>query len=442
MKLKTVSQNQSQKEVVININSATVDHVAFGCYDPLTTGGLTFGFTGGYTVSDSGTQQQLNDGTVSLTANATNYIEYSFSSNSVVVNQTAFTVGNVALYIVVAGASSITSISKVKAEAQQKFGTPIGGSTPLSNATPLANGTASAGTSGSASRADHVHPLPAVATQTTDGLMSATDKTKLDGLGSSGVTQIIAGSNITISPTGGTGAVTINATGGGSTSLSTKNVFDLKSASTTSLVVGVYGGKANNIAGSGFYNSSNNIRTIPDTNITLPANSSGYIVYRNNLGGSLTYVDVASVYTTTQKPLYYFVTNSSGVTTLDDVRHSFVNFDMFAPIKEIVFTSWTTGTVYSSSVNFVDLNTTGSTWNLLPRRIVLQCTTSELGYAAGDMSTISTYEPAVVISQGFIRVITQTTLPQVLNRTAGSIGALATVTAANWKIVLILEPVM
>ena len=33
--------------------------------------------------------------------------------------------------------------------------------------------------------------------------------------GSSGVTQIIAGTNVTISPTGGTGAVTINATGGG-----------------------------------------------------------------------------------------------------------------------------------------------------------------------------------------------------------------------------------
>jgi hypothetical protein len=30
------------------------------------------------------------------------------------------------------------------------------------------------------------------------------------------VTQIIAGTNVTISPTGGTGAVTINSSGGGS----------------------------------------------------------------------------------------------------------------------------------------------------------------------------------------------------------------------------------
>lgn len=37
------------------------------------------------------------------------------------------------------------------------------------------------------------------------------------GGGGGGVTQIIAGTNITISPAGGTGAVTINATGGGGT---------------------------------------------------------------------------------------------------------------------------------------------------------------------------------------------------------------------------------
>src|ERR1700728_435264 len=36
--------------------------------------------------------------------------------------------------------------------------------------------------------------------------------------GSGGVTQIIAGKNITISPVGGTGAVTINASGGGGSS--------------------------------------------------------------------------------------------------------------------------------------------------------------------------------------------------------------------------------
>jgi hypothetical protein len=38
------------------------------------------------------------------------------------------------------------------------------------------------------------------------------------GGGGGGVTQVIAGTNITISPTGGTGVVTINSTGSGGTS--------------------------------------------------------------------------------------------------------------------------------------------------------------------------------------------------------------------------------
>lgn len=42
--------------------------------------------------------------------------------------------------------------------------------------------TASAGSSNAFSRYDHVHPLPAVATVSVNGLMSAIDKTKLDGL--------------------------------------------------------------------------------------------------------------------------------------------------------------------------------------------------------------------------------------------------------------------
>jgi|GEM_PF-4430250 len=54
--------------------------------------------------------------------------------------------------------------------------------TPLSNALPLAPGTPAAGSAGEASRADHVHPLPPVATTSNDGLMSATDKNKLDGI--------------------------------------------------------------------------------------------------------------------------------------------------------------------------------------------------------------------------------------------------------------------
>jgi len=54
--------------------------------------------------------------------------------------------------------------------------------TPLSNAEPLPDGTPSAGSAGEASRADHVHPLPPVATTNANGLMSASDKSKLDDI--------------------------------------------------------------------------------------------------------------------------------------------------------------------------------------------------------------------------------------------------------------------
>lgn len=46
-------------------------------------------------------------------------------------------------------------------------------------------------------------------------LSGATGNVTITATGSGGVTQIIAGTNVTISPVGGTGAVTINSTGGG-----------------------------------------------------------------------------------------------------------------------------------------------------------------------------------------------------------------------------------
>ena len=41
-----------------------------------------------------------------------------------------------------------------------------------------------------------------------------TGRLKITGSSTAGVSQIIAGTNVTISPSGGTGAVTVNATGG------------------------------------------------------------------------------------------------------------------------------------------------------------------------------------------------------------------------------------
>ena len=55
--------------------------------------------------------------------------------------------------------------------------------TPLGSTNPAALGVAAPGVSTSAAREDHVHALPSAATQSAAGLMSAADKTKLDGVG-------------------------------------------------------------------------------------------------------------------------------------------------------------------------------------------------------------------------------------------------------------------
>ena len=59
----------------------------------------------------------------------------------------------------------------------------VSGGAALSTTAPAAlAATAAVGTGTTAARADHVHALPATATTSASGLMSATDKSKLDGV--------------------------------------------------------------------------------------------------------------------------------------------------------------------------------------------------------------------------------------------------------------------
>ncbi|WP_288077329.1 phage tail protein, partial [Pseudomonas sp.] len=80
------------------------------------------------------------------------------------------------------------------------------GGTTLTNAAPTAetvNATAAVGTANTAARADHRHAMPAEASTTASGFMSAADKLKLDGI------QAGAQSNTVTSVAGKTGAVTL-----------------------------------------------------------------------------------------------------------------------------------------------------------------------------------------------------------------------------------------
>ena len=99
--------------------------------------------------------------------------------------------------------------------------------TPLSSTTPAALGTAAVGTGTTAARADHVHALPAVVTTSVNGLMSAADKTKLDGI-ATGATALALSS--TTPAALGTAAV-----GTGTTAARADHVHALPAVVTTSV---------------------------------------------------------------------------------------------------------------------------------------------------------------------------------------------------------------
>lgn len=249
---------------------------------------------------------------------------------------------------------------------------------------------------------------------------------------------MVDGTTVTID---GTGKISAVASGG--TTFTTNRVFDVKAVSGLSITIA--GGRAVNLGGTGFYNSSQSIKTVADTTLTLPANTAnGYIVYRNQNSGSIQFITGTNpLALPIQKPLYYFVTNATQITTLEWVGSSFDDFNGGAPIKEIIQTSWTNGNSYFNSVSdFVDLNTIGTSWNIKAYRLQFMCTSAELGYAVGDLTNAFANEPAVVIKQGGVYIITQASTPQILDRTAGNIGNLVAITPSKWKMVLLLEPIM
>ena len=73
-----------------------------------TTSGLTWGYYGGK-VLVSGVVTTIANGTINLTASATNYLEAHSDTGAVSKNTTGFTAGYLPLYTVVTGASAVTS---------------------------------------------------------------------------------------------------------------------------------------------------------------------------------------------------------------------------------------------------------------------------------------------------------------------------------------------
>jgi hypothetical protein len=111
--LDLLSASQANKEVSANsLFDAASPAMLYG-RRAVTTAALTWGYYGG-TVSIAGTPTQVANGTVALAASATNYVEADPATGAVSVNQTGFTTGKMALYSVVAGASTVTSYTDVR----------------------------------------------------------------------------------------------------------------------------------------------------------------------------------------------------------------------------------------------------------------------------------------------------------------------------------------
>jgi hypothetical protein len=105
--LDLISSSQAQKEITANaLFDAASPAMLFG-RRASTTAGLSWGYYGG-TLNVSGTPTSISNGTVALTASATNYLEAT-AAGVVSANTSAFTAGRIPLYTIITGTSTVTS---------------------------------------------------------------------------------------------------------------------------------------------------------------------------------------------------------------------------------------------------------------------------------------------------------------------------------------------
>lgn len=114
--LDTIATAQAQKEVTANaLADAGSPATLFGRRASVCTG-LTWGFYGGVMLVD-GALTAISNGTVTLTASNTNYVEAS-RAGVVTANTTGFSAGAIPLYQIVVGAAAVTSYTDYRAWAQ------------------------------------------------------------------------------------------------------------------------------------------------------------------------------------------------------------------------------------------------------------------------------------------------------------------------------------
>jgi len=112
-----VIQSQASKEVTVNAFMDAASPATLYGRRASTCSGLTWGYYGGV-VRVAGVATVIANGTLSIPASVTRYIEANPATGAVAL-VTTFTAGNIPLYTIVSGASTITSYTDHRAFAIQ-----------------------------------------------------------------------------------------------------------------------------------------------------------------------------------------------------------------------------------------------------------------------------------------------------------------------------------
>lgn len=115
-----IAQSQASKEITANAYFDAASPATLFGRRQSTCSGLTWGYYGG-TISFNGGRLQIANGTLSLTASSTNYIE-STRAGVVSSNTSAFTPGRWPLYIAYTGPSTVTSYNDFRITSDEVYG--------------------------------------------------------------------------------------------------------------------------------------------------------------------------------------------------------------------------------------------------------------------------------------------------------------------------------
>jgi hypothetical protein len=111
--LDSILANSANKEALANALFDAMSPSSFGGRHASACSGLTWGYYGG-NFQSGGTNNAVANGTLTLAASTTNYVQANPSTGAITSNTTGFTSGYVQLYTIVTGATTVTSYTDLR----------------------------------------------------------------------------------------------------------------------------------------------------------------------------------------------------------------------------------------------------------------------------------------------------------------------------------------